>query len=140
MIAPGHTLSPFDPGAPFALVVDDVPAVRMATKALLENNGFVVVTASDGLEAVDAAPLFPFSVILTDLEMPGPDGIETALRIRAMGGPLAGVPIILVSGSVALPDAERMREAGIRAFLPKGGSPIALLREVAAWCGPRRND
>lgn len=83
--------SPFDPGASFALVADDTPMVLAAMKTFLENQGFVVLTARDGVEAVELAPLFPFSLIVTDIDMPHLDGLTAVKCIRTLGGALESV-------------------------------------------------
>lgn len=111
--------SPLEAGARFALVVDDDPLIRNTWKTLLQYRGFVVITAFDGLEAVEIAPLFPFSLIVTDVEMPRLDGVEAVRRIRAMGGSLAEVAIVVSSGRAAM---EGLFEdsLAIELFLPKG--------------------
>lgn len=117
--------SPFDPEARFALVADDAPLVLAAMKTFLENRGFVVLTARDGVEAVELAPIFPFSLIVTDIEMPRMDGLTAVREIRALGGRLARVPIIACSASMVLPEVAQA--AGIDEFVAKGTDLAVLL-------------
>jgi CheY-like chemotaxis protein len=68
------------------LVVDDEERVLFVMRGALARlgDGYQVVTASSGREALDKAKQTPFDVILTDLRMPGMDGIELTEAIRAL--------------------------------------------------------
>lgn len=60
------------------LVVDDEPARRFTLKCVLEQNGYVVATASDGIEAVTLLQRDAFDVVLLDANMPGVNGMGLA--------------------------------------------------------------
>ena len=68
---------------PLALVVDDSITMRRVTQRLLERNGLRVLTAKDGLEALDLLQDHQPKIILLDVEMPRMDGYEFAGRVRA---------------------------------------------------------
>lgn len=121
---------PLAPSAKFALVVDDEPLMRQTSAALLTEAGFLVITADDGDEAVKTAPMFPFSVIVTDLEMPRLHGLDAVRRIRDLGGSLATVPVILYSGTAYPPGEDERSAAGADAFVAKGGGSSLLLRTI----------
>lgn len=88
------------------LLVDDEQAVTHALKRLLERNGFEVVTASNGSEALDMVRFdTTFDLILTDQTMPVMTGIEFAERIRTMG---IDTPIILASGFGSIIDSAQI--------------------------------
>lgn len=114
----------------FALVVDDVPLMRKSLAALLTEAGYLVITAGDGDEAVDTAPLFPFSVIVMDLEMPRMHGLDAVRHIRGMGGRLAEVPVIVFSGAAMPPGKDEWASAGADGFIPKGSSSLLLLQTI----------
>lgn len=108
-----------------ALVVDDNPIARMAMKCFLEMQGLVVITACDGLEAVSKAIQHPFSLIVTDIEMPLLNGLDSTKAIRMHGGRLAEIPIIACTGSSDL-DGDTAKAAGIDLVVRKGGDPTPL--------------
>ena len=65
-----------------ALVVDDEPALVRVVGAYLERDGFDVVTAADGLEALELARTTQPDVVVLDVMMPGIDGIEVCRQLR----------------------------------------------------------
>jgi len=69
---------------------------------MLEGMGCSVDLAEDGEEAMEAAFLMPYDVIMMDIHMPKMDGAEAAAAIRSRGGPNAGTPIIAVTADVML--------------------------------------
>ena len=79
------------------LLVDDEPDVLAATAAMLEATGLEVVTAEDGLDALERFRLDRdgFALVLLDLSMPRLDGFETFRELRALR---PGLPVILYSG------------------------------------------
>ncbi|MBS3918170.1 MAG: response regulator [Deltaproteobacteria bacterium] len=76
------------------LVVDDEESIRLLYKEELEEDGFVVEVAKDGLDALKQVPLFKPDLITLDIKMPGLNGIETLKRIREME---RQVPIVMCS-------------------------------------------
>ncbi len=81
------------------LVVEDQPGVRHSTARALEANGYRVVTAADGEEAVArfGEHVDDVALVLTDMMMPGMDGAETVRRIRQVR---PDVPAVITSGLV----------------------------------------
>ena len=73
------------------LVVDDEALLVKGIKFNLENEGYTVVTGTDGVEAVDAASAGDIDLIVLDLMMPRMDGLEACRRIREF----SDVPIIM---------------------------------------------
>ena len=68
------------------LVVDDSMSVRRAVATLLEDQGYDVAQARDGLEAVKSMEIARPDVLLTDLEMPNMNGLELAAHVRSRAG------------------------------------------------------
>lgn len=75
------------------LVVEDIHDVRELVRVVLESEGYRVIEAENGLNAVEAARQHQPDAILMDMSMPMMDGCQTTRRIRQQPG-LATVPII----------------------------------------------
>jgi two-component system cell cycle response regulator len=71
------------PHAPTVLVVDDDQLVLEHLKTVVEADGYQVLTALGGAEALDKLGQFPISIVVTDLNMPAMDGLDLCRRIRA---------------------------------------------------------
>jgi len=76
------------------LLVDDDPAIRQILCHLLVEEGYLVLTAANGVEAVELAKATKFDLVLLDLSMPGKDGWETFKQLSTEN-PL--LPIILMT-------------------------------------------
>lgn len=87
--------TPVNPTQMRVLLVDDDDAIREMLDLLLQRRGLQVVPARDGNEAVRFYRERQFDLVITDLIMPGKEGIETILEIRAMKRPIR---IIAISG------------------------------------------
>jgi signal transduction histidine kinase/CheY-like chemotaxis protein len=81
------------------LVVDDEPGVRLTTQAILQDEGYGVETASGGLEAVEAIRQRHYDLVLTDLKMPGVDGLGVLAEVRKRS-PLTVTVMMTGYGSV----------------------------------------
>ena len=112
------------------LIVDDDPNILEVLQTRLEASGFTVRTASDGEEALAAHRDSPADAIITDLRMPGVDGLELLHRLREFD---PDVPVILLTAHGSIPDAVRAMREGAYDFLVKpysGGDLVALLRRA----------
>jgi DNA-binding NarL/FixJ family response regulator len=115
------------------LIVDDHPLFRIGIRAILENEvDFEVVgEADDGRSAFDAVVETSPDIVLMDLSLPAPGGIETTQRIKR-GLPSAGIIVLAVSEDEdALFDAIK---AGAAAFILKGVGPddlVTIIRRVS---------
>ncbi|MEI8397030.1 MAG: response regulator [Rhodospirillaceae bacterium] len=77
------------------LVVEDALEVRESIKDSLEDAGFTVEVASDGVVALDIQERQPCDLVITDLWMPNMDGLDLLKRLRAINPKL---PVIAISG------------------------------------------
>jgi two-component system cell cycle response regulator DivK len=101
------------------LVVDDFADSREVLRKRLELNGYRVVEAADGEQAVETARLHCPDLILMDLHLPLLDGLTAAKRIRAVKGLCEGVPIIAVTAYHTYGMREAALEAGCDDYLVK---------------------
>jgi two-component system chemotaxis response regulator CheY len=111
------------------LVVDDSTTVRKFVAASLNMKGFRVVTAADGVEALERMPAEKFDLIITDLNMPDMDGFEFIRTLRETPEYCA-IPIIVLSSMTDLKKKDYALELGALAFLEKPLSTEAIQREV----------
>jgi len=110
-------------GKPLILCADDAPNVLEGQKMLLEENGFQVLTATNGKEALQAFVSYPVDLALLDYHMPGMNGDVAAAHMKASK---PDVPIALLSADDWIsPSKLRM----VDAFVSKS-EPIASFLEI----------
>lgn len=108
------------PASPLILLADDQPTLLTVTRNYLEERGYRVEAARDGLEAVEMALRLQPDLILMDVRMPMLDGHQAVARIRASSIPNAKtVPIICASGMMITGDKEKCLAAGANDYLAK---------------------
>lgn len=112
------------------LVVDDNSDAATSLEDLLRLKGYSVLTAATGEEAIEKAQAFRPQLIFMDIGLPGIDGVEAAIRIRAMPD-LQGTTIVAVTGWGQPSDRARTRAAGIVAHLLKPVTPEEFERVLA---------
>ncbi len=100
------------------LVVDDSVTTRHMEENLLRHLGFSTLSASNGAEAWRILRQQPVDLVVTDLEMPGMDGLELSRRIRS-DPDLSDLPVIMVSNRSSSEDMEAARQAGADVYLRK---------------------
>jgi EAL domain-containing protein (putative c-di-GMP-specific phosphodiesterase class I) len=110
---------------PRALVVDDDAAVLRAHSRILTGSGFQVETAQDGSAALDALERASFDVILSDIDMPGMNGLQFLERVRAHD---LDVPVVIVTGNPGVDTAIQAMEHGALRYLVKPVERSALVK------------
>ncbi|MEP7205317.1 MAG: Hpt domain-containing protein [Casimicrobiaceae bacterium] len=115
--------------APLAMIVDDSLTVRKMTSRLLTREGFEVITAKDGLDALQQLVGIRPDVILLDIEMPRMDGFEFTRTIKA-DARHADVPIIMITSRTAEKHRNLARDLGVDLFLGKPYQEDELLRTL----------
>lgn len=101
------------------LVVDDHPVNRRILDTVLSRLGHAVDLAEDGAQAVAAANVRAYDLILMDIQMPVMDGEQALAAIRTGSGPNATTPVIAVTANAMATDRERYLSAGFSAHLTK---------------------
>ena len=110
------------------LVVDDVPENVRLLEAVLVPRGYQVVTANDGLAALEVVEAEEPDLILLDVMMPGLDGYGVCTRLRA-NDDTAVLPVIMVTSSIGQEKTKAI-EAGADDFIPKPFNHDELLTRV----------
>ena len=116
---------------PLVMVVDDSITMRKVSSRVLERNNFEVLTAKDGIDAlermVDRVP----DLMLLDIEMPRMDGYELATIMKA-DPRLANVPIIMITSRTGDKHRQRAMDIGVDRYLGKPYQENELMRNVFA--------
>lgn len=115
-----------DLGMKTILVVEDDAYLRRVFRTLLENEGFTVVEAADGIEGLSAVHAHDPACIVTDTMMPRLDGIAMLAQLKARG---QTKPTIIVSAVHKLPPMEELKAYGVQQVF---GKPFAFDKLVAA--------
>ena len=116
------------------LVADDDPTIVRLLTLTLEQDGFRVVTASDGEAALRLARLEHPDLILLDWQMPSADGMEVTRRLRNEPDPaLRDVPVVLITAQSGPENTAAGFAAGVTDYLTKPFRPAHVRARVQAW-------
>jgi CheY-like chemotaxis protein len=111
------------------LVVEDDDVARELMRRALERRGYAVITAEDGVSGYQEAIWARPDLIITDINMPGADGVHLVRRVRDTAA-IAKVPILVTTG-YGSGNASFSLTQGATAFEPKPIDPASLLSTVA---------
>jgi two-component system, chemotaxis family, chemotaxis protein CheY len=120
------------------LIVDDAALVRTYYRAALEERGFEVAEALNGLEALEKILLRPFDLAIVDINMPRMDGITFLRALRSKELPVSGVPVLVTSTEAESQDMAAARGAGANFYLVKPIRQETLADYAAIFCGVPR--
>ncbi len=105
------------------LIVEDEVYVRTSLCELLTSRGFEVIAAASAAEAQDRLSRAPVDVVLTDLKMPGVDGLELVRRVHAA---FPDLPVLVLTGHGTISSAVECIKAGATDYILKPADPDAL--------------
>ena len=114
------------------LIADDSPTIRKFVSFSLKMQGYDVVAAGDGMEAVEKLPQQQFDLIITDLNMPNMDGFEL-IRVIRENIEYKETPIIILSSLSESEDIERGMNLGANSYLVKPFDPKRIQYEVSKY-------
>ncbi|WP_439888268.1 two-component system response regulator RssB [Pseudomonas sp. MBLB4123] len=106
------------------LIIDDDEVVRASLAAYLEDSGFNVLQATNGLQGLEVFQREQPDIVVCDLRMPQVDGLELIRRINALG---VETPVIVVSGAGVMTDAVEALRLGAADYLIKPLEDLAVL-------------
>ncbi|HNI81808.1 MAG TPA: response regulator, partial [Rhodocyclaceae bacterium] len=129
---PGLPAAPAIPEVPLVMVVDDSLTVRKITGRLLEREGYRVLTAKDGVDALEQLGHNDPDVIIADIEMPRMDGFDLTRNIRA-DARHKRVPIIMITSRMAEKHQRYAEEIGVNHYLGKPYDEDLLLRLIRRY-------
>jgi len=110
------------------LVVDDDPEIRDVIHVYLRNEGYHVLEAADGLEALSIIQTTPVHLVILDVMMPRMDGIKACMKIRE----ISSTPIIMLSAKEEDIDKITGLTTGADDYMVKPFNPLELLARVKA--------
>ena len=116
------------------MIVDDSETVRQVLQLTLENAGFEVVEAEDGVDALAKLPDAQIDMLITDLNMPNMDGLELIKKVREKGSHRF-TPIVMLTTESSEEKKLAGREAGASGWIVKPFKPEQLLKVVKMVLG-----
>jgi two-component system response regulator FixJ len=108
-------------------VIDDDPAVRESLTFLLESGGFSVRTYDGAAPFLDVIDKLEPGCIVTDVRMPGMNGLDLARHLKSIG---VDLPIIVMTGHGDVPLAVEAMKVGVTDFLEKPFDAVALVAAI----------
>lgn len=111
------------------LIVEDKATSRELLRTVLENQGHIVVEASDGEEALQQLAQAAPDLVFLDLHLPGRNGYEVLKAIRD-DHRLANLPVVALTASAMQGDREKALAAGFTGYIAKPVGPAQLRDEV----------
>lgn len=131
---PGKSIAPLKPQPEsdrklLVLLVEDSIATRTQEKRILENAGYEVVTAVDGMDGYNKLRTRNFDAVISDVQMPNLDGLGLVTKIR-QHKEYSELPIILVTSLASDDDKRRGAEAGANSYIPKSSFNQEVLLET----------
>jgi len=111
------------------LVVEDDPAARRLVSFALEQEGYEVLTASNGLEGLTKAQTERPEILVLDVMLPGLDGFEVCRRLRA-DTEMSGVLVLMLSAKAQESDKTTGLKMGADDYLAKPADPLEVAARV----------
>jgi two-component system chemotaxis response regulator CheY len=112
------------------LAVDDSASMRQMVRFTLEGAGYKVVQAADGNEALELARTQAVDLVLTDVNMPGMDGITLVRELRTLPA-YKFTPMLVLTTESAAETKQRGKQAGATGWIVKPFNPDQLLATIA---------
>ena len=117
------------------LVIDDATLVRLYYRTALEEAGFEVDEALNGLEALEKVLAAPPDLLIVDVNMPQMDGFTFLKVLRRQDAAAASIPALVTSTEAGPQDKDAARRAGANFYLVKPVSRENLMEHAAMLCG-----
>ena len=116
------------------LSIDDAKSIREMVFAILSNAGHQVTTACDGEEAMEIARSTKFDLVLSDVNMPGMNGISLISKLRRLAG-YEHIPMIMLTTESDDYKKKKAKSMGATGWLQKPFTPDRLIKAVDKLVG-----
>jgi diguanylate cyclase (GGDEF)-like protein len=113
------------------LIADDSLVIRAVVRSDLEDEGYRVIEAVDGLAALEQCREEPPDVVLLDIEMPGLDGYQVLAALKSDEG-LKNIPVVFLTSRSGMDDVVAGLRGGAHDYLKKPFEPAELLARVGS--------
>ncbi|MEA1979565.1 MAG: response regulator [candidate division Zixibacteria bacterium] len=110
------------------LIVDDEDVIKTLLKRIIENDGYKVVNASNGNEALDIIEKQNISVVVSDIKMPGMSGVEL---LKAIKSKYVQMQVLLMTGNSLEFSKEKAMASGADGFIAKPFNSIEILEKIS---------
>lgn len=131
-------MRPEDTGVPTVfnkiLVVDDQPVIRQIARSTLQSQGYEILEASNGEDALEIARVELPDLVLLDVRMPGISGLDVCRTLKHDPG-TSHIKIVMLTGELLEEDREEGLREGADEYFTKPFSPIQLLNKLRALLG-----
>jgi len=112
------------------LLVEDNPVNRRLAGFLLRSQGYHVIEATTALDALKMIPKERPALIVMDIQLPGMDGLEATMKIKA-APEMADIPVLAVTSYAMKGDRERALAAGCSGYVTKPIDKTIFLAEIS---------
>jgi two-component system chemotaxis response regulator CheY len=114
------------------MIVDDSSAIRQSLGYVLQNGGYEVLEACDGVDALNKITAEAVSLVICDVNMPNMDGITfvKTLKNDAKYAAIKFVPVIMLTTESGEDKKQQGRDAGVKAWMTKPFPPESILEAV----------
>jgi two-component system cell cycle response regulator DivK len=119
------------------LLVEDNPMNRRVAQFILKSQGYTVLEARDGREALDLLKTELPDLVLMDLQLPGLDGFAVTHMIKENSA-TKNIPVVALTAYAMKGDAERALEAGCDGYITKPIDPDQFPETIASYLKNRR--
>jgi DNA-binding response OmpR family regulator len=128
------SISPMAPAATRILICDDDPVILRLLQVNLELEGYEVLLASDGENALEVANAENPDLVILDIMMPKLDGYQTCSKLKENSA-TKDIPVIFLSAKAQQSDIDRGKEYGVEDYLTKPFDPNELIEVVERVLG-----
>ena len=118
------------------LLADDEEDIKVIVQLYLENNGYEVITAFDGLDAVEKTKEMKPDLILMDIMMPIIDGVEVTRQLKSLEE-TKDIPVVMLTAAAQSAMVERAIKAGAADYISKPFDPEHLKSVIEEILGPQ---